>query len=340
MRAIVSPSVSMKAPELGPWLQRFFREHLLTHRNLSPATITAYRDTFRLLLQYLRKSHSRPSFSLPLDVLTPDTVVRFLEHLERQRGNCIRTRNARLAAIRSFIHYLSDWLGPDLPTTVARIPGIPFKRHTHRLITFLSPQEVEAILAATDETWTGQRDHLLFLLLFNTGARISEILSLRVMNVNVDGRQIELLGKGRKHRRVPLWPQTQRRLRRWLKDNRPVAEAPLLPNRFGQRLTRAGAAYQLQRLADLASAQVPSLKKRRISPHSFRHGTAMALLEANVPTEVIALYLGHESPQTTHLYVEASLAMKKQALAKVHSPRAASCRFRPTDDDLLFLDDL
>jgi integrase/recombinase XerD len=340
MRAIVSPSVSMKAPELGPWLQRFFREHLLTHRNLSPATITAYRDTFRLLLQYLRKSHSRPSFSLPLDVLTPDTVVRFLEHLERQRGNCIRTRNARLAAIRSFIHYLSDWLGPDLPTTVARIPGIPFKRHAHRLITFLSPQEVEAILAATDGTWTGQRDHLLFLLLFNTGARISEILSLRVMDVNVDGRQIELLGKGRKHRRVPLWPQTQRRLRRWLKDNRPVAEAPLLPNRFGQRLTRAGAAYQLQRLVDLASAQVPSLKKRRISPHSFRHGTAMALLEANVPTEVIALYLGHESPQTTHLYVEASLAMKKQALAKVHSPRAASCRFRPTDDDLRFLDDL
>jgi len=144
----------------------------------------------------------------------------------------------------------------------------------------------------------------------------------------------------RKHRRVPLWPQTQRRLRRWLKDNRYPPEAPLLPNRFGQRLSRAGAAYQLQRLVDRAAAEVISLKKRRISPHSFRHGTAMALLEANVPTEVIALYLGHESPKTTHLYIEASLAMKKQALAKVLPPRTTRFRFRPTDDDLRFLDNL
>lgn len=330
----------MKIPELGPWLQRFFREHLLTHRNLSPATVAAYRDTFRLLLSYLKKIHAASCFLLPLEVLTPDVIVRFLEHLERQRGNCIRTRNARLAAIRSFVHYLSDWLGPELPVTVARISGIPFKRHVQRLIGFVSHQEVEAILAATDDSWTGQRDHLLFLLLYNTGARISEILALRVMDVNVDGRQIELLGKGRKHRRVPLWPQTQRRLRRWLKDNRYPPEAPLLPNRFGQRLSRAGAAYQLQRLVDRAAAEVISLKKRRISPHSFRHGTAMALLEANVPTEVIALYLGHESPKTTHLYVEASLAMKKQALAKVHPPRTTRLRFRPTDDDLRFLEDL
>lgn len=293
-----------------------------------------------MLLRYLKKTHPGRSFSLPLDVLTPETIVRFLDYLEQQRGNCIRTRNARLAAIRSFIHYLSDWLGPELSATVARIPGIPFKRHVQPLIGFLSSQEVEAILAATDDSWTGQRDHLLFLLLFNTGARISEILALRVMDVNVDGRQIELLGKGRKHRRVPLWVQTQRRLRRWLKDNRWPSEAPLLPNRFGQRLTRAGAAYQLQQLVDRASTQLPSLKKRHISPHSFRHGTAMALLEADVPTEVIALYLGHESPKTTHLYVEASLTMKKQALAKVNPPRAASSHFRLTEDDLRFLDNL
>ena len=135
----------MKTPELGPWLQRFFREHLLTHRNVSPATIAAYRDTFRLLLRYLKKTRACRCSSLPLDVLTPNVIVRFLEHLERQRGNCIRTRNARLAAIRSFVRYLSDWLGPELPTTVARIPGIPFKRHVQRLIGFLTPQEVEAI---------------------------------------------------------------------------------------------------------------------------------------------------------------------------------------------------
>jgi site-specific recombinase XerD len=329
-----------KTAELGPWLQRFFREYLLSQRNVSPATIEAYRDTFRLLLRYLKKTHVQNGFSLPLDILTPDIIVQFLEHLERQRGNCIRTRNARLAAIRSFVHYLEDWLGPELPAPVARIPSIPFKRHVQRLIGFVSNQEVEAILAATDGSWTGQRDHLLFLLLYNTGARISEILALRVMDVNVDSRQIELLGKGRKHRRVPLWPQTQSRLRRWLKDNRWSPEAPLLPNRFGQRMSRAGAAYQLQRLVDRAAAQVPGLKQRHISPHSFRHGTAIALLEANVPTEVIALYLGHESPKTTHLYVEASLAMKRQALAKVHPPRAKHCGFKPSDDELHFLDNL
>jgi integrase len=313
---------------------------LLTQRNVSPATLAAYRDTFRLLLRYLKQTQGGHCFSWSLEVLTPDTVVRFLDHLERQRGNCIRTRNARLAAIRSFVHYLSDWLGPELPVTVARIPGIPFKRQVQRLVGFLSAEEVEAILAATDNTWTGQRDHLLFLLLYNTGARISEILALRVRDVNVEHSQIELLGKGRKHRRVPLWPQTQRRLRRWLKDNHWPPEAPLLPNRFGQRLSRAGAAYQLQRLVERAATQLPSLKQRPISPHAFRHGTAMALLEANVPTEVIALYLGHESPKTTHLYVEASLTMKKQALEKLQAPRTGTCRFRPTKDDLSFLDNL
>ncbi len=332
--------MNLKFPELGQCLQRFFRDYLSTQRNLSPATIAGYADTFRLLFRYLRKSHSRRCAPLSLEILTPDTILGFLEHLEQKRGNCTRTRNARLAAIRCFVHYLSDWLGPELPPALPRILGIPFKRHVQRLIGFLSRQEVQAILAVTEDSWTGQRDHLLFLLLYNTGARISEILALKVSDVSLAERHIELLGKGRKQRRVPLWPQTQRRLRRWLKDNHWPPEAPLLPNRFGQRLTRAGAAYQLQKLVDRASAQMPALKKRRVSPHSFRHSTAMALLEAGVPTEIIALYLGHESPQTTHLYVEASLAMKKQALAKVDPPRAKRCRFRPDEADLRFLESL
>src|SRR5207249_4090691 len=162
------PRTTMKTPELGPWLHRFFREHLLTQRKVSPATIVAYRDTFRLLLRYLPKSRAGGDCSRPLAALKPDTVLRFLDHLERQRGNCVRTRNARLAAIRSFVHYLSDWLGPELPPPVARILGIPFKRQVQRLIGFLSRQEIETLLATTDGTWTGQRDHLLFLLLYNT----------------------------------------------------------------------------------------------------------------------------------------------------------------------------
>jgi len=329
-----------KTTELGHCLQRFFREYLSAQRNLSSATLAAYADTFRLLLRYLRKANPRRTAPFLLDILTPETILRFLDYLEHKRGNCTRTRNARLAAIRCFAHYLSDWLGPELPPALPRILGIPFKRHVQRLIGFLNRQEVEAILAATDDTWTGQRDHLLFLLLYNTGARISEILALKVSDVSIAERHIELIGKGRKQRRVPLWPQTQKHLRRWLKANRWPPQTPLLPNRFGQRLTRAGAAYQLQQLINRAAAQMPQLKKRRISPHSFRHSTAMALLEAAVPTEVIALYLGHESPKTTHLYVEASLAMKKQALAKVDPPRTRRCRFSPDETELRFLENL
>jgi site-specific recombinase XerD len=332
--------MSAKTNELGQWLQRFLREHLSAQRNLSAATIAAYRDTFRLLVRYLWKSRAGHTCPLLLDALTPATVVGFLDHLEHQRGNGVRTRNARLAAIRSFVRYLLDWLSPDLPPDLPRILSVPFKRQAQRLIGFLSRQEVDALLAATDDTWTGRRDHLLFLLLYNTGARISEILALRIGDVDLVSSQVRLMGKGRKQRRLPLWPLTQRRLRRWLKDHQGPADAPLLPNRFGQRLSRAGAAYQLRRLVRRAAQQMPTLKQRQVSPHTFRHSTAMAMLEADVPIEVIALYLGHESPKTTHPYVEASLSMKQRALAKVNPPRGRQHRFHPTNDDLRFLDNL
>jgi site-specific recombinase XerD len=330
----------MTTPELAPWLQRYFTEYLSAQRNVSHATIAAYRDTFRLLLSYLRKAHRRCSHTLPLEVLTSDTILRFLSHLEQQRGNTIRTRNARLAAIRSFVHYLSDWLGPELPVCVARILAIPFKRYVQVMIGFLSRQEVEAILSATTDTWTGHRDHLLFLLLYNTGARISEVLALRVMDIMAGGKQVQVLGKGRKQRSLPLWPQTQRRLRQWIRENHFSPESPLLPNRFGQRLTRAGAAYQLRQLVQRASVKMSALKQRHISPHTFRHSMAMGLLEAGIATEVIALFLGHETPKTTHLYMEASLAMKKQALEKMSPPKSKRSSFRPDDELLRFLENL
>lgn len=330
----------MTTLELAPWLQRFFREYLSAQRNVSHATITAYRDTFRLLLNYLRKTHRHCRHTLSLEVLTSETVLRFLDYLEQQRGNTIRTRNARLAAIRSFVHYLSDWLGPELPVCVARILAIPFKRYVQVMNGFLSRQEVDAILGATTDTWTGRRDHLLFLLLYNTGARISEVLALRVMDIRAGGKQVQVLGKGRKQRSLPLWRQTQTRLRQWLRENRFNPESPLLPNRFGQRLTRAGAAYQLRQLVQRASLKLPALKQRPISPHTFRHSMAMGLLEAGIATEVIALFLGHETPKTTHLYMEASLAMKKQALEKVSPPKSKRCTFQPDDELLRFLDNL
>lgn len=330
----------MKSIDLSSWLQRYFQESLMRQRNVSPATVAAYRDTFRLLLHYLRP-RGRGLDTLSLEVLTAEKVLGFLNHLEQNRGNTVRTRNARLAALRSFVHYLADWLGPELPTDARRILAIPFKRQAQRMVGFLTRQEIEALLAATTDTWTGRRDHLLILLLYNTGARISELLALRVQDVQ--GRhvmQVELLGKGRKHRSLPLWRQTQRQLRQWIRDNHLSPTMPLLSNRYGEPLTRFGAYQQIKKLICRASLKAPSLQQRPISPHLFRHAFAMRMLETGVAPEVIALWLGHESLNTMHRYVEADLAMKKKALESVAPPKTKPHRFRPSDKLLQFLESL
>jgi integrase/recombinase XerD len=331
----------MKSPDLSGWIQRYFLEYLVRQRNVSPATVGAYRDTFKLLLRYLRQKRRSSPDRLSLEILTPERVLDFLQHLEQTRGNTIRTRNVRLAALRSFVHYLVDWLGPELPACTRRILAVPFKRQAKRLVGFLTKQEIEALLAATDDTWTGRRDHLLILLLYNTGARISELLALRVQDLaGTQAKQVELQGKGRKHRTLPLWRQTQRQVRRWIRENRLSAPMPLLPNRYGEPLTRFGAFQQIKKLVCLASAKLPSLKRFPVSPHLFRHATAMRMLETGVTPEVIALWLGHENLNTTHQYVEADLVMKERALQAVTAPKTKTHRFRPDDKLLHFLDGL
>jgi site-specific recombinase XerD len=324
----------MKALPLQELLIRFFNEHLRQQRQVSPHTVLAYRDTFRLLLRFLKRTYHLCPATLELSGLNPDRVLAFLAHLEQQRANSVRSRNARLAAIRSFAHYAEDTLGPDLPESIRRLLAIPVKRHTRPILGFLTRAEIQAVLAAAGESWTGRRDYLLFLLLYNTGARISEILALRVRDVlATDGRYLDLRGKGRKQRSVPLWRNTQTRLRRWIKENQGQPESPLLPNRFGQAMTRSGAAWQLRQILQRAAAKMPSLRQRRISPHTFRHTTAMHLLQGGVALEIIALWLGHESPDTTHLYVEADLKMKRQALEVLVPPK--SRRTARPDEDLL-----
>jgi integrase/recombinase XerD len=325
----------MKALHFQELLIRFFNEHLRQQRQVSPHTILAYRDTFRLLLHFLKRTYHVCPAALELSGLNPDRVLAFLAHLEQQRANSVRSRNARLAAIRSFAHYAEDTLGPDLPESVRRLLAIPIKRHTRPILGFLTRPEIQAVLAAAGESWTGRRDYLLFLLLYNTGARISEILALRVRDVLVtDGRYLDLRGKGRKQRSVPLWRNTQTRLRRWIKENPGQPESPLLPNRFGQPLTRSGAAWQLRQILQRAAAKMPSLRQRRISPHTFRHTTAMHLLQGGIAPEIIALWLGHESPNTTHLYVEADLRMKRQALEVLVPPRGKRAA-KPDADPLI-----
>ncbi len=331
----------MRIPSLADLLTRYFSEHLRQHRNVSRHTVAAYRDTFRLLLRFFKQTYHTPPATLELQELSASRVLAFLTHLEEARHNGIRSRNARLAAIRAFVRYAEDGLGPDLPEATRRILAIPLKRHTKPILGFLTRPEVEVLLASTGQDWTGRRDHLLFLLLYNTGARVSEVLNLRVRDVLAgDCRHLALHGKGRKERTVPLWRNTQTRLRQWVKENHLAPESPLLPNRFGQPLTRSGAAWQLRQLVRRAGGRVPSLRQRRLSPHTFRHTTAMHLLQGGVSPEVIALWLGHESPNTTHLYVEADLTLKRQALEVLAPPKSKRSPKVGGDPLLRFLEDL
>lgn len=334
-------SAASSSPALAPLVQRFFVERLVQQRNVSTATIAAYRDTFRLLLRFAEPRLKCAAAVMRLDDLDAPLILAFLDHLEQVRKNVVRSRNARLAAVRSFARYVSGEEPVALPV-VQRILAIPSKRHHRPVLGFLSRQEVQAVLDAPDaSTWSGQRDRALFLTLYNTGARISEALGLQIEDVPVEGTPcVRLRGKGRKERTVPLWPRTRRLLTTWIRTRGGSATDPLFPNRRHERLSRSGAAHRLALAVDLALSACPSLRGRHVSPHTFRHTTAMHLLQSGTDSAVIALWLGHESAATTHGYLEADLAMKERALARVDPPKTRPRRFKASDEILTFLDRL
>jgi site-specific recombinase XerD len=271
--------------------------------------VTAYADTFRLLLRFLAERRRQPIDRLGFHDLDADAVLAFLAHLEKTRGNTARTRNARLAAIRSFAHYALGQSAPDWMESAQRILAIPGKRTAKPLVGFMSREEVVAVLDAIDTaTPIGRRDHLLFSLLYQTGARISEILQLQPDAVQ--GRFVRLYGKGRKERTVPIQAELVRQLQSFAPTGRIQSNQPYFTNRHGVRLTREAVALRLAMAVHKAAQTCPSLHGRRITPHVWRHTTAMHLLHAGVPIEVIALWLGHEQPLTTHAYVEADLTIK------------------------------
>jgi site-specific recombinase XerD len=291
----------------------------MAHRNVSPQTITAYRDTFRLLLGFLCDYHGCHADKLTFAALDPDAVLAFLNHLEAMRHNAVRTRNARLAAIRSFAHFVLAVTGPDHMAQGQRLLAIPFKRCSKPLIGFMTRQEVTAILSACDNsTWSNRRDRVLFTLMYNSGARVSEITGLHV--ADADGPVVRLQGKGRKERQVPLWPETRRLIAQWIRHHQLRPDQPLFSNRDGAPLTRVGVQFRLARAVRAASQTCPSIRSRRISPHTFRHSTALHLLQAGVALEVISLWLGHASPTTTYNYLEADLRMKAEVTAKLDPP--------------------
>jgi len=322
-------------------LQEFFQQRLIAQRGASTQTIASYRDTFELLLRYTEQSTGRSPTTLALDDLDAPRVLAFLDHLETERGNSPRTRNLRLTAIRSFMRYAS-LRDPTALAVAQRVLAIPTKRFDRPVLGFLSREEVEALLAAPDRTtWSGQRDAVLLATLYNTGARVSELTRLRVADVLLDrASALRLHGKGRKERVVPLWKTTAAHLRAWLLRINRSPDAPLFPNRSGARLSRSGVEYRLEAALTTATQHCPSLAGRRISPHTLRHTTAMHLLQSGVDITVIALWLGHEDPATTHLYIEADLAMKEAALRRVADPTPAPLRFRARDRLLTFLDAL
>jgi site-specific recombinase XerD len=326
-------------PSFAALVQAYFAEYLTQQRALSAQTIAAYRDGFVLFLGFAESRLGKSPDAITLADITPDMIIAFLDHLERQRHNSVRSRNARLAALRSFLKFAAHRDVASLQV-IERALGVPVKRFERPMFGYLSREEMLAVIGTPDDSWLSQRDHVLFLLMYNTGARVSEIIGIKVSDVVLDEHAacVHLRGKGRKQRSVPLWRSTVKAVRAWLRVNPEVQPAsPLLPNRNDHVMTRTNVALRLALAVKRATDSCPALAKRRVSPHTIRHTTAMHLLQAGVDISVIALWLGHESPITTHHYVEADLTMKERALAKLHEPEAKIQRYRAPDSLINFL---
>ncbi len=329
---------SAAVPSFPALVQAFFAEHLTQQRSLSPCTVAAYRDAFMLFLDFTQAHCAKSPAAMKLTDLTPEVLLAFLDHLEHERHNTVRSRNARLAALRAFMKFAAHRDVSSLHV-IERSLGVPMKRFERPMLGFLSREEMLAVIGTPDSSWTSQRDHLLLGLLYNTGARVSEVIGVLVSDIVLDSAAcVHLRGKGRKQRSVPLWRSTVKEIRAWLKLNPQLGStSALLPNRDGQAMTRDNVTKRLT-LAVRAAAKVNAeLAKRNISPHTIRHTTAMHLLQSGVDISVIALWLGHESPNTTHQYVEADLAMKDRALARLQEPSTKIHRYRAPNSLLEFL---
>ena len=326
---------------LAPTLQAFFTSRLIRQRQASPATIAAYRDTWRLLLGYCSGRTGKQPSGLQITDLDASLIAAFLDHLEQDRRNSARTRNARLAAIHSMFGYAA-LQHPEHAELIARVLAIPPKRFDKALVTWLTEDELDALLAAPDKTtWAGRRDHALILLAAQTGLRISELTGLTRGDVHLGaGPHVSCHGKGRKQRITPLTKTTVTVLRAWLAERPAQPGQPLFPNRTGGRLSRDAVERRLASHLATATGHCPSLKTKNVTAHTLRHTAAMRLLHAGVDTSVIALWLGHEHAETTQIYLHADLALKEKALARTTPPDTKPGRYNPPDQLLAFLEAL
>jgi site-specific recombinase XerD len=333
----------MTRPDLATLVTAFFVRYLAAERNVSPHTTAAYRDALKLLLRFARDIGHRPTAALRLEELTPELILQFLDHLETARHNTVRTRNTRLAAIHSFFRYVMD-RDPALATTCQRVLAIPRKKTTRPVLGYLTEAELAHLLTQVDRsTLAGERDYLLLALLYDTGARIQELLDLAPSDCRLAAPPfVRLRGKGRRERLCPLLPQTARLIARFVARTGRAADAatPLFAHRHGERLTRHGARYLLIKYLQRARPSMPTLNRPAISPHTLRHTKAMHLLQANVPLVTIKDFLGHADVKSTEVYVQVDLAMKREALTRVGSPASLPRNGRPSEDLLSWLESL
>lgn len=330
----------MTAAALPALIQRFFTDRLCVQMEASRHTVAGYRDTFRLLLRYASARHGKPPVKLTVEDIDADLVADFLVHTETARGNGARSRNTRLAAIRSFFRYVA-MTDPTWLLHCQRILAMPNKRYVKRTVTFLDADEIAALLAAPDRTtWAGRRDHALLLLAVQTGLRASELVGLSCGDVAVgSGAHIRCIGKGRKERATPLRRETARLLAGWIGTDKD-GSGPVFPSIRGERLSRDALEHLVRKHCLTAERACPSIGSKRVTPHTLRHSTAMDLLHHGVDPAVIALWLGHENVETTQIYIHADMRMKEKALARVAAAPMPPGRFRPDDQLLAFLEGL
>ena len=326
---------------LAPTLQSFFSERMLTQRRASPNTVASYRDTFRLLLGFAQRRTGKTPSKLQLEDLDAVLIGAFLDHLEHERHNSVRTRNTRLAAVHSLFAYAA-LRHPDHAALIQRVLAIPTKRTDRQLVSFLTHDEVDALLAAPDrDTWIGRRDHALLLLAIQTGLRVTELTSLTCADVELGtGAHLRCHGKGRKERITPLTTQTRGVLRIWLTERRGAPCDPLFPSRRHGPLSRDAVALLVAKHAGTATQRCPSLGPKTVSPHVLRHTCAMSLLAVGVDISVIALWLGHEGVETTQIYLHTDLAIKQRALARTAPTGTKPGRYRAPDTLIAFLEAL
>jgi integrase/recombinase XerD len=325
-------------PTFSALLQPFFTDRLMGQRNASPHTIASYRDTFRLLLEFAQQQLGKSPSQLAIEDLDTSLIGLFLTHLEKDRGNTARSRNIRLAAIHSFFKYVA-LEEPIVSSLTQRVLAIPCKRYKSRPIDWLTRIEIEALLSAPDQhTYSGRRDRALLLVAVQTGLRASELIGLRCQDVCLGhGAHVRCVGKGRKERRTPLRKDAVVVLRAWLRERNGQPSDVLFPNARGLPLSHDGLDYILSKHVATAQTRHPSLGKKRVTPHVLRHSLAMDLLQHGVDRSVIALWLGHESTETTQIYVHADLDLKERALAKTLPFKGRPARYRPDDTLLAFL---